>query len=191
MADLAKNLADGLTTVFSVGHGSRIQEEFAALLGAADIALLVDVRAYPASRRFPHFSRASLEVFLAHKSIAYDWQGKDLGGYRKPKPASAHAALKNAGFRGFADHMESLEFKTAVDRLIKQAKQTKLAIMCAERLPWECHRYLISDYLVMLGVRVIHLIAPGNSREHELSPLARVSESRLIYDKTGQLDLGM
>lgn len=166
---------------YSVGHGNRSLEEFIALL--APVRLLVDVRAFPMSRRHPHFSREPLSTALADNGIEYAWQGKELGGLRKPTPASVNTGLNNPSFRAYADHMASPGFIEAIDDLVASARRTALAVMCAERLPWQCHRYLISDDLIVRGLSVIHLLAPGKSQPHKLNPLVRVVDGKLIYDR--------
>lgn len=171
-----------MTVLYTVGHGNRAIGEFIALLEAADIECLVDVRAYPASRRHPQFARGALEESLAVAGIRYVWEGKALGGRRKLAKDSPHVALKNPGFRAYAGHMTTEEFRQALDRLVETGRGRRTAIMCAERLPWQCHRHLVSDSLVARGVPVTHLVAPGQPRDHELSRLARNDGGRLIYD---------
>lgn len=176
-------------TLYSIGHGNRSLEEFIGLLDG--VRLLVDVRAFPGSRRHPHFSKVSLNDALDAHGIAYAWQGKELGGRRRPQPGSRHHALNNASFRAYADHMETAEFGAAIDALIADSRRSTLAVMCAERLPWQCHRYLISDYLVARGASVVHLIAPGKSQTHQLNRIARVDNGIVIYDRGSQADLAV
>jgi uncharacterized protein (DUF488 family) len=181
-----------MTTIFTIGHGNRPIGEMISLLAEARIECLTDVRAYPASRRHPQFMRAALEQSLAEAGIRYMWEGKTLGGRRRPAKNSPHVALRNESFRAYADHMATPEFRTALDALVDLSGTTRTAIMCAERLPWQCHRFLISDSLTVQGVPVTHLIARGNSRPHVLNPVARATAGGLVYDVTGQfgLDLG-
>jgi uncharacterized protein (DUF488 family) len=176
-------------TVYTIGHGNRAIEEFASLLRGAAVECLVDVRAYPASRRHPQYSRDALEASLAEAGIRYVWEGKSLGGRRKAAADSPHVALRSPGFRAYADHMETADFRAGAGRLLELAGAARTAIMCAERLPWECHRNLISDSLVARGVQVLHLMGPGESREHALNPVARQDGERLIYDAGEQLRL--
>ena len=171
--------------IWTIGHGNRSIEEFVGLLKDAEIECLVDVRAYPASRRHPQFAREALERSLADAGIRYAWEGKALGGRRRPVANSPHVALKNPGFRAYAGHMASEEFRQALDRLATNGRGRRTAIMCAERLPWRCHRYLLADSLVARGVRVLHLVSPGQRKEHVLNQLARVDGERLVYD-TGE-----
>jgi len=119
------------TKIYTIGHGNRSAEEFVALLKEAGIGVLVDVRAHPASKRHPQFTRTALEAELAQAGIGYAWEGKDLGGFRKPRPDSPHLALAAEGFRGYADHMETPAFETAAGRLIDMAGKRRMAIMCA------------------------------------------------------------
>ena len=175
--------------IYTIGHGNRPIDEFLALLKDAGIDCLVDVRAYPASRRHPQFAREALEKSLADAGIRYLWEGKALGGRRKPASGSPHVALRNDGFRAYADHMLTAEFRLALDRLVELARSTRATVMCAERLPWQCHRNLVSDSLVARGMPVMHVIAPGENRSHELSRLARNGREGLIYDAREQLGL--
>jgi uncharacterized protein (DUF488 family) len=178
-----------MMTVYTIGHGKREIDEFLGLLREAGIECLVDVRAYPASRRHPQFSREALERSLTGAGIRYVWEGKSLGGRRKPAADSPHVALRSPAFRAYAAHMTTEEFRAGLQRLLELAGGSRSAIMCAERLPWECHRNLISDALSIRGVRVLHLMSTGQSREHALNPVARKDGERLIYDAGAQLGL--
>jgi len=176
-------------TIYTIGHGNRPAEEFRDLLQGVGVTCLADVRAHPGSRRHPQFSVAALTHDLASIGIRYTWNGEALGGRRRSRHESRHVALRNASFRAYADHMESAEFTAAIDALVSSARSDHIAIMCAERLPWRCHRYLIADYLVAHGIDVRHLIAPGSVREHALKDVARVANGLLIYDKSDPLEL--
>jgi len=178
-------------TIFTVGHGNRAIGEFVALLRDAGIECLVDVRAYPVSRRHPQFARETLEKSLTQAGSRYAWEGKSLGGRRKVAKDSPHIALKSPGFRAYADYMATGEFRAGLDRLLELQRTARAAIMCAERLPWECHRNLIADSLSARGVPVVHLMGPGESREHTLNALARREGERLVYDAGEQLRLGI
>lgn len=177
--------------IWTAGHGSRSVEELLTLLREAGIECLVDVRAYPASRRHPQFAREALERSAAQAGIRYAWEGKALGGRRKPAGDSPHVALRSAAFRAYADHMVTEEFRGGVERLTAQSREARVAIMCAERLPWACHRFLISDYLAARGTGVIHLIGAGPGREHRLHEAARVAGGVLVYDRATQPDPGL
>jgi uncharacterized protein (DUF488 family) len=171
--------------IFTVGHGTRPIEEFLAILGAAGIRCLVDVRTAPGSRRHPQFGGDALAASLQAQAIEYAWR-KDLGGFRTPLPDSPHVALRNDAFRGYADHMETEVFHSAISWLIGTSRDTSTAIMCAEVLWWRCHRRMISDALTVGGCEVVHLLDEGRREPHRLNPSARVEGSRLIYDVGAQ-----
>jgi uncharacterized protein (DUF488 family) len=177
--------------VHTIGHGNRSLDEFTGLLLRSAIACLVDVRAFPGSRRHPHFGRSELERSLPKVGVAYVWEGLALGGRRRPRADSPHVALRNASFRAYADHMESAQFREGVERLLDSAASGPVAIMCAERLPWQCHRYMISDYLVAHGVEVLHLMDTDAPRAHNLRSEARLFDGRLVYDATTQPGLAL
>ena len=178
-----------LPTIWTIGHGTRTGDEFVQMLREAGVQCLVDVRSYPGSRRNPQFSREELTASLSRHGIEYQWEGESLGGFRKPKADSKHVALRSEGFRGYADYMESASFKAGIFALIARAERGRTAIMCAESLPWRCHRSLISDYLVTQGVTVIHLVAPGKTQAYKLNPVAKLSNGELIYDQTVHMQL--
>jgi uncharacterized protein (DUF488 family) len=180
-----------VTTIHTIGHGNRPAEEFISLLQQSRICCLVDVRAFPASRRHPHFARAALERSLREAGIGYRWEGDALGGRRRPRADSPNVALRNASFRAYADHMMQPEFAAARDDLIEAASRESIAIMCAERLPWQCHRYLISDALTARAVTVLHLVSVGTPQQHALSRLARMDGEVLIYDRGEQPTLNL
>jgi uncharacterized protein (DUF488 family) len=169
-------------TIYTIGHGNRPLEELESLLAENGIGCLVDVRAFPGSRRHPHFGRGELEQSLPAEGIRYVWEGKALGGRRRPRADSPHVAMRNDSFRAYADHMQSEEFHAGVERLLELARDIRPAIMCAERLPWQCHRYMISDYLVAHGIEVMHVIDASPPRAHKLRTEARLSGDDLIYD---------
>jgi uncharacterized protein (DUF488 family) len=169
------------SVIFTVGHGTRPVEEFLAILGAAGVRRLVDVRTASGSRRHPQFGRDALAASLQAQAIEYAWR-KDLGGFRTPRPDSPHVALRNGAFRDYADHMETEEFRSALSWLIETARETSTAIMCAEVLWWRCHRRMISDALTVAGCGVVHILDEGRREPHRLNPSARVEGPRLIYD---------
>lgn len=176
-------------TVYTIGHGNRSMDEFSDVLKRSEITCLIDVRAFPGSRRHPHFGREALGNALPALGVRYLWEGKALGGRRRARPDSPHRALRNESFRAYADHMETEEFRAGIERLLQHASAERIAIMCAERLPWQCHRFMISDYLVAEGVAVLHAIDASAPRPHRLRPEARVSDGRLIYDGQTQSEL--
>lgn len=178
--------------MFTVGHGTRSEEDFVALLTGAAVARLVDVRRFPGSRRHPHFAREALERSLPAAGIAYEWRGEELGGRRSRKEIgrpTRHPAWKNDGFRNYADYMDTDAFRSALATLEADAATECVAIMCAETLWWRCHRRLIADALTIDGLEVVHLIAPGESQRHTLHPAIRVEDGRPVYDvgETGTL----
>lgn len=178
--------------IFTIGHGNRPLEEFISLLEQFKVRCLVDVRAFPGSRRHPHFGRAELEQSISAAGIEYLWEGAALGGRRRPRDDSPHVAMRNASFRAYADHMETAPFRHAVENLVERAAANRPAIMCAERLPWQCHRYMISDFLVARHVEVRHVIDGSAPRAHALRAEARVqADGRLVYDANTQPELGL
>lgn len=168
-------------TVYTVGHGTRSLEELAEVLKAAQVQVLVDVRRFPGSRRHPHFARDRMEASLPEMGLAYEWLGQELGGRRKPAQDSPNTAWRNDAFRGYADHMHSEEFRSALRALEERATVTSQAVMCAETLWWRCHRRLIADALVADALKVVHL-GLGRDAPHQLHPAARMENGRIIYD---------
>lgn len=167
-------------TVWTIGHSTRSWEEFLSLLQKHDIALLADVRHYPSSARVPWTNGPVLAEHLKGAGLEYD-HIEDLGGYRKPRRDSKNTGWRNAGFRGYADYMETEAFRRALERLIRIAKDRRTAIMCAEAVPWRCHRNVLSDALLIRGVRVVHILVPGKTQEHALAPFAKVRSGRITY----------
>jgi len=167
--------------LYSVGHGDRAISAFLDLLRSVPARTLVDIRLRPHSSRHPQYSEASLRQSLADTGVIYHWAGRQLGGFREPKPDSLHLGLTGA-FRGFADHMETPEFARAAGQLLKLARQSPTVMMCAEKDPDDCHRRLVADYLLLQGATVIHLLDSGKKKEHVLHPCARRESAALIYD---------
>lgn len=172
-----------MATVFTIGHGTRTTAELIEVLEGAGVDVLVDVRRFPGSRRHPHFSREALAESLPDGGIAYRWDGEALGGRRKPAPGSPNVAWRVDAFRGYADHLASDVFRSALSDLEARAEAgTSQAIMCAETVWWRCHRRLIADSLVADGYEVIHL-GLGRDDKHKLHESARrTDEGVLIYD---------
>jgi uncharacterized protein (DUF488 family) len=190
--------------VLTVGHGARPAEALLGALRQARVAVLVDVRRYPGSRRHPQFGREALAGALAAAGIRYEWHGEALGGRRPRSPGSRHTALRQVGFAGYADHMATVQFRAAVDSLVARtagpaADQVgglpadlvgtgRMAIMCAETVWWHCHRMLIADALVVRGARVVHLLGAGRRQDHRLHPTARLGDDGWpVYDVSGAL----
>jgi uncharacterized protein (DUF488 family) len=167
-----------LNRIFTIGHSTRTLEEFVALLRAHGVGRLADVRRYPGSRRYPHFSGVSLALSLPEHRIAYE-HFPSLGGRRRPLKNSPNAAWENEQFRGYADHMATDEFQHAVDELLSANVDT--AVMCAEAVPWRCHRNLLADELVRRGIEAIHILGRGKAERHTLNKMARIENGRVIY----------
>lgn len=169
-------------TVWTIGHSTRELRELVDLLRDHGIRLLVDVRRFPTSRRFPHFKKEPLAKGLESAGIGY-LHAPEMGGMRgDPAPDSPNDAWRAAGFQAYADHAASEEFQEALDRLIEEAGDRPTAIMCAEITPWRCHRQIIADHLVARGIRVLHIVDEERLEEHELASHARVLEGgSVIY----------
>ena len=169
-----------MATIWTVGHSTRSAEEFGQILLAHEIQVLVDVRSFPGSRRYPQFNRAALAESLKQVGIEYRHEPR-LGGRRTPRADSHNTAWKNASFRAYADHMESEEFRKGVEDLLELAANARTAVMCAESLWWRCHRSLISDYLKAAGHTVIHILSETKTEEHPFTPAARIVDGNLSY----------
>jgi uncharacterized protein (DUF488 family) len=167
--------------LYTIGHSTRTLEELLETLREHSIRTLVDIRAFPRSRRLPHFNRESLEKAMPAAGIGYLWM-KALGGYRKKiLEESLNIALRNASFRNYADYMLTAEFRAAMDELIRAAEQARPAFMCAERVYFHCHRMLVSDWLVAHGHEVFHIDGTGPVKSHKLTPEARLVDDQLLY----------
>jgi len=166
--------------VLTVGHSTRTLKEFVALLLAHGVKQLIDVRTIPRSRHNPQFNLDRLPRPLQKAGIRYRHMA-GLGGLRHARRDSINTAWRNASFRGFADYMQTPEFQEALDQLVELAKTRRTAIMCAEAVPWRCHRSLIGDALLVRGVRVEEIASPTRTRPHALTPWARVKRKRLSY----------
>lgn len=176
--------------VYTIGHSTREFPEFLELLESQDIRHVVDVRRYPASRRYPQYARVALEQGLRAAGIAYTHEA-DLGGRRQPRPDSPHGGWRSLSFRGYADHMDSDAFQAALGRVIALSAESRVAVMCAEAVPWRCHRQLIADALLARGHDVQHILSVDRVDSHRLTPFARVaSDGRVRYPAVPeQLDL--
>jgi len=166
--------------VLTIGHSTRPIEEFLHLLDAHGVKRLVDVRTVPRSRHNPQFNKESLPDTLRPRGIAYTHMPA-LGGLRRPRNDSTNLGWRNPGFRGFADYMQTAEFAGALNALIAMAEKERVAIMCAEAVPWRCHRSLIADALVARGVRVEEISSLTRTEPHKLTPFARVFGSEVTY----------
>lgn len=171
-------------SLVTVGHGRLEVDALVSLLRGAQIAVVADVRRYPGSRRHPHFAREALSASLEEAGVGYRWVA-DLGGRRSPAPDSRHTALRNAGFRAYADHMETAAFRAALDDVLAGAGRERTAILCAESVWWRCHRRLIADAAVLLdGFSVEHLFHDSRLRPHVPTPEVRTAGDRLVYDRS-------
>lgn len=170
-----------MPVLYTIGHSTRTLEDLIETLKAHEIKTLVDIRAFPMSRRLPYFNRPSLEKALPSAGIRYVWM-QALGGYRKKtREDSPNIALRNASFRNYADYMLSEQFHAAMAELLKLAEQGRTAYMCAERMYFQCHRMLVSDWLVAHGNEVLHIDGAKPAKPHKLTAEARMIEGQLIY----------
>ena len=170
-----------MAVIYTIGHSTRALAELVEALQAHGIKTLVDIRAFPMSRRMPHFNREALALELPKADIEYVWM-RELGGRRqKIREDSPNIALRNDSFRNYADYMLTPEFGEAVRELVHLAEKQATAIMCAERVYFQCHRMLVSDYLLANGHEVMHIDGSGPVRPHKLLAEARIIEGELIY----------
>jgi uncharacterized protein (DUF488 family) len=167
--------------VLTIGHSTQPIEEFVALLQAHDVTKLVDVRTVPRSKHNPQFGREQLPASLEAAGILYEHQAV-LGGLRRTSDASPNKAWRNLSFRGYADHMQTREFQDAVEGLIAQTRSgERLALMCAEAVPWRCHRSLIADALLVRGVKCEDIRTLTQRMPHRLTPFAKVRGTKITY----------
>jgi uncharacterized protein (DUF488 family) len=170
-----------VATLYTIGHSTRPIDDLIAALRAHEIKTLVDIRAFPMSRRLPQFNRDSLEQTLPAAGIRYVWM-KSLGGYRKKiLDNSPNIALRNDSFRNYADYMLTPEFERAIADLLGRAETGHTVYMCAERVYFHCHRMLVSDWLVAHGHEVMHIDGTGPVKSHHLTAEARIIDGRLLY----------
>jgi uncharacterized protein (DUF488 family) len=179
--------------IFTVGHGTRSADELVVVLKGAEIEEVADVRRFPGSRRHPHFAREELERWLPDAGIAYSWRGEELGGRRsRGHGSSRHRAWRNAAFQGYADYTDAAAYRAAIEVLERDAEGRRIAVMCAERLWWRCHRRMIADTLELRGTTVLHLIEVGTTQRHPINPAARLAaDGWPVYDVgiTAALDM--
>jgi uncharacterized protein (DUF488 family) len=167
-------------TVFTIGHSTRTLDEFIGLLKAYEVGLVVDVRTVPRSRHNPQFNKETLPASLKSSGIRYIHM-PEIGGLRRPKHDSINLAWKSLGFRGYADYMQTKEFTDNLLKIVALARESCLALMCAEALPWRCHRSLISDALIVRHAKVLHIISKDNTINHELTEFAQVEGTKITY----------
>lgn len=178
-------------TVFTIGHSTRSTDELVALLREHGVRRLVDIRRYPASRRHPHFAAGPLGRALEAAGISYRHE-PDMGGRRRGREDSPNTAWRSAGFRAFADHMTTPVFANALVRLEREAAEARTALLCAEAVPWRCHRQLVADLLVARGSSVLHILGRGHTAPHRLHEAARLRpDGTLVYraDEGDQIEM--
>ncbi len=173
--------------VFTIGHSTRTAEEFLAVLCRYGVRLVADVRSIPRSKRNPQFNRDALPATLAEAGIRYVHM-PELGGFRRPCPDSPNTGWKNASFRGFADYMQTEEFRAGLDTLVDAARRETTAVLCAEAVPWRCHRSLIADALFFEGIPVEDILNLDHSQPHRPTPFAVRSGPRVLYPEPGKVD---
>ncbi len=166
--------------IFTVGHSTRSFDELVEILRAHGVERLVDVRTIPRSRHNPQFNRETLSKALRNRRLSYRHM-KALGGLRHARPDSINSGWRNASFRGFADYMQTPSFAAALESLLKLAEQKPTAIMCAEAVPWRCHRSLIADALTARGYEVRDIMSVTSAKPHVLNPMARIRGQQVTY----------
>ncbi len=171
-----------MKTIWTIGHSTRDLDEFIHLLKTFEIELLMDVRSFPGSRKFPQYNKENLQISLPEHGLEYDHM-KDLGGRRKVDPHSKNDAWRNDSFKGYADYMETDPFKQALKNLEQIASKKRTAIMCSEAVWWRCHRSMISDALKVEGWEVLHIMNDKTATEHPYTSPAKVVDGKLDYSK--------
>ncbi len=167
-------------SIWTIGHSTLAIDDFIGRLQSFEIGLLADVRSFPGSRRYPHFNKEALAVSLAREEIRYE-HFRELGGRRRARPDSLNVAWRNESFRGYADYMETAEFRVGIERLLELAAKQRVTIMCSEAVWWRCHRSMISDYLKVKGIEVNHIMGEDKSEPHPFTSAARVLNGELSY----------
>jgi uncharacterized protein (DUF488 family) len=166
--------------IWTIGHSTRTLDDFLEMLGTNGIEAVADVRSYPGSRRYPHFNARELESSLTKSGIDYV-PLKKLGGRRRARADSPNTVWRSAAFRGYADYMETAEFKEGIDELLELSRKRRTVLMCAEAVWWRCHRSLISDYLKVSGGTVEHIMDGKNNVIHPFTAAARITDGELTY----------
>jgi uncharacterized protein (DUF488 family) len=175
----------------TVGHGTLSADAFSALLSAAGLEEVVDIRSYPGSRHNPQYNREAMEGWLPDAGLTYHWI-RDLGGRRRGAPNSPNVALRNEAFRGYADHMATATFATGIEQLLAEPAVDRTVVMCSESVWWRCHRRLLADHLVLVReIDVMHLMHDGRQTPHAVTDGARRAADHVVYDLgvTSALDL--
>ncbi len=169
--------------IYTIGHSTRIIEEFLEMLQSFEIKTLVDIRKMPGSRKYPQFNQDAIKQSLEGIGIEYIYE-TDLGGGRKANPDSKNTTWNNLSFRGYADYMETEQFKNAAAELKKIAIRNPTVYMCSEAVWWRCHRSMVSDYLMAKGWKVLHIMAIGKAQEHKYTAPAKLKMAKLIMKPT-------
>ena len=167
-------------TIFTVGHSTHPIDEFIAMLKAHGVKKLIDVRTVPKSRHNPQFNADALAASVRASGITYR-RMESLGGLRHARKDSQNGAWRNASFRGYADHMQTDEFTGAIEQLLERGRHSNAAVMCAEAVPWRCHRSLIGDALLVRNVQVLDIMTEKSAKPHTLTSFARVDGQRVWY----------
>lgn len=168
--------------VWTIGHSTRTLDEFLEMLRVNGIERLLDIRAFPGSRRYPHFNKEYMQETFPEQGIDYRHL-PGLGGRRKPERDSPNTAWRHPSFRGYADYMQTPAFKLEIEKLEELARDKRTAYMCSEAPWWKCHRALVSDYLKVHGWKVLHIMEKGKTTEHPFTSPARASQGTLFYDE--------
>ncbi len=166
--------------IWTIGHSTHPLEEFVEWLKAHKIEALVDIRRYPGSRKYPHFNKESLEGSLPKNGILY-YHFEQLGGRRKAKPDSVNQVWRHPSFRGYADYMETAEFRDVINELKAIASEKRTAIMCSEAVWWSCHRAMVADYLKADNWEVLHIMGKDKTTEHPYTKPAKIEKGKLVY----------
>ncbi len=174
--------------IWTIGHSTHSIDNFIKLLSSHSIETIADIRRFPGSRRLPQYNKENLESSLMAANIEYH-HIEALGGRRNPRPDSRNSAWRVAAFRGYADYMETAEFKSGIDELITLTKSRRVAYLCSEAVWWSCHRSLVSDYLKHQGWTVLHIMSATKADEHPWTKPAHIEEGRLVYSTPGTLNL--
>ena len=169
-----------MRAIFTIGHSTRPIHDFLTLLASQGVEQLIDIRTVPRSRTNPQFNRDALPESLKGDGIRY-LHMPELGGLRHPRADSTNTGWRNASFRGYADYMQTPEFEEALEKLIELGREKQVAIMCAEAVPWRCHRSLVADALTARGVPVEHIMSATRRDHHKLTPFAKVEGQRVSY----------
>ena len=170
--------------IFTIGHSTRPIEEFVELLKKNGVEQLVDIRTIPRSRHNPQFEQTAMETSLPENGISYEYM-KELGGLRSKAKHSVNMGWHNTSFRNYADYMQTETFTAGIEALIKKAKEKPTAIMCAEAVPWRCHRSLVGDALVVRDIRVRDIMNETSTKDHTLTSFAKVEGTKITYPTDG------